>query len=318
MPIIGLTDRGASFPRVGELRKGGEKPQVGNRPGPDLKHFRFTSQHPEVLQQFTDVYGITPTAVNAYLPFKTAGENFEAWIEEWSAGSLKWRGDGQRLVIWQKLDGTYSQEPREQPPGGKQVGRLKIIVPELGRLAYVVVLTTSIHDIIEIATTLDAYEAMRGDLRGIPFVISRVPRMVSTPEVYPKGHPQQYQPTGKRKRMEKWLLHLEAQTAWVQAQLSVMQQAALPTVVEGPYQLGAGVIDVDVYDDDDDEVETHHVTETKPVEPKFEKGQKVTVIGKNENKPGVVVADEGNIVVVNVDGQEFRVNRDAVKTNEED
>lgn len=260
MPIIGLTDRGASFPRVGELRKGGEKPQTGNKPGPDLKYFRFTSQHNDVTASFVAAYGNQPTAVNVYLPFQTATENFDAWIEEWGAGSLKWRGDGQRLVIWQKPDGTYSQEPKPQPQqGGKQVGRLKVIVPELGRLAYVVALTTSLHDIAEMSATLDAYEALRGDLRGIPFVLSRVPRMVSTPEVYPKGHPQQYQPTGKRKRMEKWLWHLEAQATWVQAQLSVMQRAALPTggaIVDGQYQLSAGAVDVDtgeIYDDDDEQ-----------------------------------------------------------------
>lgn len=245
MPIKGLTDRGASFPRIGELRKGGEKP-AGNKPGPDLKHFRFTSQHPEVLESFTARYGTHPTAVNVYLPFATAAENFEAWIEEWGAGSLKWRGDGETLVVWQKPDGTYSREPKPQPAGGKQSGRLKIIIPELGRLAYVTALTTAVNDIMEMQSTLDAYEALRGDLRGIPFVLSRVPRMVSTPG---QG--------GQRVRREKWLWHLEAQPVWVQAQLSVMQRDALPggRIVEGQYQLGAGAVDLDtgeIFDDDDE------------------------------------------------------------------
>ena len=39
MPIIGLTDRPASFPQIGILRKGAPKPERG--PGRDLKHFRF-------------------------------------------------------------------------------------------------------------------------------------------------------------------------------------------------------------------------------------------------------------------------------------
>lgn len=237
MPIIGMTDRGASFPRIGELRKGAAKPTQGNAPGKDLDHFRFTSLNADVVAQFRTVYGDEPQEVHCFLPYATTDENFEAWIEEWGAGSLKWRGNGQTLVIWQKPDGTYSQEPKPQPAkGGKQVGRLKVILPALGRLAYVVALTTSVNDIIELHSNLTAYQALRGDLRGIPFILSRVPRMISTP--------------GKdsRVRREKWLLHLEAAPEWVQAQLSVMERQALPG---GPLSLPSG----DIAPDDDDYID---------------------------------------------------------------
>lgn len=219
MPIIGLTDNGAAFPRIGELRKGAEKPKQGNKPGADLTHFRFTSKAQDVLDSFASVYGNKPASINVFLPYATTDENLEAWIEEWAAGGLKWRGDGQTLAIWQTSEGTYSQEPKPQPKGGKQVGRLKVIIPELGRLAYVVALTTSTHDIMEIHSNLEAFEALRGDLRGIPFTFSRVPRMISTPS----GQ------NGKRARREKWLWHIEASPQWVQAQLSVMQRQALPS-----------------------------------------------------------------------------------------
>lgn len=240
MPIKGLTDRGMSFPRIGELRKGAPKPQ-GNKPGVDLQYFRFTSQHADVVQKFMAAYGQEPTSINVYLPFQTADENFEAWIEEWVAGGLKWRGDGEMAVIWQKPDGSYSQEPKPQPSGGKQVGRLKVIVPELQRLAYVVALTTSIHDIAEMAATLNAYEALRGDLRGIPFLLSRVPRLVSTP-----GN------NGQRVRREKWLWHLEAQPAWVQAQLSVMQREALPGGNAPLLEDGSDFVDSELVDEDEE------------------------------------------------------------------
>jgi hypothetical protein len=219
MPIKNLTDRGPSLPQIGELRKGGGKPETGNKPGRDLTYFRFTSKHPEVIRAFYDSYPEEPTAVNCYFPFQTAEQNFEAWVENWGAGSLKWRGDGETLVLWQKPDGSYSHEPKTQPAtGGKEVGRLKIVIPELKRMAYVMALTTSLNDIMEMSAVLEAYEAMRGDLRGIPFVLSRIPRMVSTPSGKDGG----------RARREKWLWHLEAQPVWVQAQLSVMQRAALP------------------------------------------------------------------------------------------
>lgn len=237
MPIIGLTDRGASFPRIGELRKGAPKPQSGNKPGKDLKHFRFTSKNDDVVKMFNSFYGDEPNEIRVFLPYHTADENFESWIEEWGAGSLKWRGDGKTLHIWQTPQGTYSQEKKPQPAGGKQVGRLKVIIPELGRLAYVVALTTSIHDIVELSSNLTAYEAMAGSLQGIPFILSRVPRMVSTPT-----------PDGKRARREKWLLHIEAAPEWVQAQLNVMQHAALPGNHD-PLMIESGEPDFEVDDD---------------------------------------------------------------------
>lgn len=202
---------------------------------------------------FNDCYHENPTSVNCYFPFQTADENFSAWVEEWGAGSLKWRGDGEKLVLWQKPDGSYSQEPKPQPAnGGKEIGRLKIVIPELKRLAYVTALTSSINDIMEMSSVLEAYEAMRGDLRGIPFVLSRVPRMVSTPGA-----------DGKRVRREKWLWHLEAQPVWVQAQLSVMQRAALPT---GTAQLESGAIaDIETGEILDDDYEYEEPAETTRV-----------------------------------------------------
>jgi len=262
MAIIGLTTRAGSFPCIGELRKGGVKVSE-KRPGPDLTFFRFTSKHPDAVEKFTQAFGDQPTKVDIYLPFPTAAENFDAWIEEWVGGGLKWRGDGETLVMWQKKDGTYSQEPKPQPQGGKQVGRLKVIIPQLGRLAYVTALTTSIHDIISMSETLAAYEALRGNLQGIPFVLSRVPRMVSTPS----GE------DGKRARREKWLWHLEAQPQWVMAQLSVMQQAALPKpsnlmlVDSGTGEIFEG--EPLVYDDDEEGEILEHQPQQVTASPDF-------------------------------------------------
>ena len=249
MPIKGMTDRGASFPRLGELRKGGVKPATGNKPGPDLKHFRFTSKNDDALQKFHAIYGKEPTAVNVFLPFSTTDENFEAWREQWVAGGLVHRCDGETAVIWRDGSG-YSQEPKPCPGGCKQVGRLKVIIPELERLAYVVALTTSTHDIIELHANISAIEAMRGDLRGIPFILSRVPRMISTPS----GKP------GKRARREKWLLHIEAAPDWVQAQLSTMAQQALPG------QSSPVVIPANVDAPDEIDTETGEYVETEPVD----------------------------------------------------
>ena len=122
------------------------------------------------------------------------------------------------MVRWLTPRGTYSDEPKDCTGGCKQVGRLKLIIPELRRLAYVTALTTSIHDILQIHANLTALEGVRGDLRGIPLILRRAPRKISTPS----GS------NGERARREKWLITLEAQQQWVELQLTAQQQAALP------------------------------------------------------------------------------------------
>ncbi len=142
----------------------------------------------------------------------------ESWIEEWVAGGLVHRCDGETQVLYRTPAGGYSTEKRPcKNCKGKQVGRLSVIVPELGRLACITVLTTSIHDIIKLTSQLRAYEALRGDLRGIPFILRRRKDKISTPG-----------PDGKRVRREKWLLSIETQPEWTMLQLTAMQRAALP------------------------------------------------------------------------------------------
>jgi len=233
MPIIGLTDRGPSFPQIGILRKGA--PKAPNAPGKDLKYFRLDTKLPDVQAQFEAVYGKEPVSVRVFLPYQTPADNLDAWREEYSASSLLHRCDGETMNTWRTPDGKYSQERRPCPymagtkqrtkkePGCKPVGRLKVIVPELQRLAYLTVQTTSIHDIIELTGNLDAAYALRNDLRGIPFILRRAPRMISMPKE-----------DGTRVRVEKWLLSLEPAPDWVQLQITAMSYAALP-VVEGEY-----------------------------------------------------------------------------------
>ncbi len=267
MPIIGLTDRGASFPQIGILRKGA--PKGTNAPGKDLKYFRLDTKLPDVAQAFKAVYGDEPVSVRVFLPYQTPNANLDAWREEYSASSLLHLCDGETMTIWRTPDGKYSQEHKPCPymagtkqrtkkePGCKPVARLKVIVPELQRLAYLTVQSTSIHDIIELTGNLDAAYALRQDLRGIPFILRRAPRMISMPKE-----------DGTRVRVEKWLLSLEPAPDWVQLQITAMSHAALP-IVEGEYHtlpmpterlaLASGsTVDLEtgeVFDDEEDEEE---------------------------------------------------------------
>jgi hypothetical protein len=103
----------------------------------------------------------------------------------------------------------------------KPVGRLKVIIPELRRLAYVTALTTSIHDIKNLSEQLRALEGVRGTLRGIPMILSRIEREISMPGS-----------DGKRVRRSKWLLAIEAAPHWVSLQLQAQERAALPSGAE--------------------------------------------------------------------------------------
>lgn len=218
MPIIGLTDRGAAFPRIGTLRKGGAK--VSDRqPGADLKdHFRLETGDSDVAASFLRAYGDKPNGIRVMLPYATVAENFDTWQEEWAASSLKHRCDGRTCVRWLKNDGTYSDMSKPCPGGCKPAGRLVVWIPELQRAGVILVPTTSIHDIIELQSNLDAAQAMRGDLRGIPFILRRTPRKISTPDK-----------DGKRRRLEKWLLSIEPAPDWVRLQLAATARAALPS-----------------------------------------------------------------------------------------
>jgi len=225
MPIKRLT-QDAAFPKIGTLRKGGVK--SANAPGRDLTYFRFDSPDAQAVADFEAAYSKEPKSINCYLPHVTPDENFQAWQEEYRAGGLVHRCDGETMTVHMVLGGKYSTEPKPCPyhtgeqkrtkkePGCKPVGRLTLIVPELRRFAYVTSLTMSINDIMELTANLNAIYAMRGSLQGIPFVLSRVPEKIST-----------LNDSGERSRREMWMLHIEADPAWVSLQLAGMRQNAL-------------------------------------------------------------------------------------------
>lgn len=227
MPIKHLqSERPASFPCIGKLRKGGPKQTNQNGKevmGRDLDHFRFTSEDQQAQETFATYYGAEPKAVSVYLPFATVDENFAAWLEEYRAGGLVRRCDGESCVFSRNEKGQPITTPTpclKPRCTCKQVGRLAVIIPQLARLAYVTVETHSVWDIISLTENLQAAQVLRGDLRGIPFILSRREREISTPA----GE------DGKRARRKKSLLFIEPDPTWVQRQLEAMRVAALPQV----------------------------------------------------------------------------------------
>jgi len=245
-PIKNLTDNiTPRFPRLGKLKKGGERPENGKAPGQDLDHFRFVSENPAIVQAFTDAYGETPRTIQVYIPYPTPDEAFPTWAEVWGATGLLHRCDGETMTVWQE-NGKYITGEKPCPGGHKDndylrdaVGRLDLIIPELieaGYVGYVTLETHGKHDIRAILQTLHAvYEARSSNelgLRGVLFNLRRVQESISTP-----GFGNQ---AGKRSRVNKWLVKLEPAADWMRLQLEMARSAQmLPAGDETP-QLESG------------------------------------------------------------------------------
>lgn len=208
-PIRGLTDRGAALPNVGFLRKGSEKRAGGF--GADLPHFRFSSDDAAVVEHFGRVFGPEPNELRVILAAETKDEAFEAWCEEFAAGGLKHRCDGERVVIQLSADGKHYERFAAGcgpacPGGCKPRGRLKVIVVGAGLRGTVTAMTSSRHDLLTISSTLAFVERVNGTVLGVPFLLRRVKRNISTPR---DGT------ASGRARQDKWLIDLQPDPEWL-------------------------------------------------------------------------------------------------------
>jgi hypothetical protein len=243
------------FPRLGKLRKGAPKGEDGSI-GPDLEWFRFTSDHPEVEATFYAALGPEPAAINVFLPYAEVDRCFSYWQEVWSEGGLIHRCDGETCILWRKKDGTYSTELKPCPGGCKEVGRLEVIIPELvmaGFVGYVTAETHSKNDIPSILGSLMETARQReghpDGLKGIQFVLRRVPQKISTP-------PWDNDDSGKRKRVVKWLVKLAPAADWMRLQLEMAHAQAMG--LEGGEILGLPKL---VGDNSDEVIEAEIVKE---------------------------------------------------------
>jgi hypothetical protein len=256
MTIKGLTDNVIPrFPRLGKLRKGGEKPTTGNKPGAELSYFRFTSENPAIVGAFHEAYGTQPAMLRVYLPYPSTEMNFSTWKEAWAAGGLVHRCDGETCTIWRTPDGKYSQAPKPCPGGCKEVGRLEVILPELitaGFVGYVTLETHSLHDLMNITATLEAVRQSAQDrpngLQGIEFVLRRKKERISTPDG-----------KGGRASREKWLVSIEPVPSWAQTYLAM---ASSTLAIEAPR---VDMLTGEVLDDDDEEDDNGIVDSTATV-----------------------------------------------------
>jgi hypothetical protein len=95
-PIRGLTDRGADFPEIGRIRKGGEVEEGSRKPGPDLDYFRvdFEDEEKHMADRLLEIAGPAPKELPIHLPLNRVEDVWDAWIEGYTAGGLVYRSNG--------------------------------------------------------------------------------------------------------------------------------------------------------------------------------------------------------------------------------
>ena len=244
MSIKGLTDRGQAFPQIGNIRKG-DKAEKVNAEGKtvtyprDLQYFKveFDERETKAAEAFNAAYLPQPTEINIMLPFNEIERCWDAWCEAYTAGRMVARSDGEYFLYLVDLktgamivrDGVREdgqKEPHRELLGkvGKTdikcrpVGRLKVIIPELRRLAYMVVHTTSVIDIRNLSEQLEAIKQINGgQIVGIPLVLKRRPKEISVPNA-----------DGTKRRLTKWMLSIEADPSWVEKKIAQLDRLALP------------------------------------------------------------------------------------------
>lgn len=239
MPIKGLTTQGGeSFPEIGKLRKGAPKRKVQKKDkktgqpevdkygnpvmieiqGEDLDYFRFDSKDAKAIADFKAAYGDQPREINVLLPYDDVEQCFFTCKEHWKGGGLVHRCDGEfvsSLRVGQSIQ-RHFVKPVPCPGECKEVGRLKVIIPELNRFAYVTAETHGKWDVIFLHRQLSAVLMTFGQLRNLPFVLRRIPVEVSTP----RGG-------DTRVRAEKWMLNIEIDPVWSQHRIAAQQAIAL-------------------------------------------------------------------------------------------
>ena len=282
MSIKGLTDRDLAFPQIGNVRKG-DKSGTNGAPK-DLTYFKidFDEKETEAIAAFKAAYPEHPTEINIFLPFNEIEKMWDPFCEAYTAGRMVARSDGETFLFLVDLptgellvrDGvnikTGKPEPHRDVIGiaGKTpikcrpVGRLKVIIPELKRLAYLVVHTTSVIDIRNLSAQLAGIQAINGGrIIGIPLVLKRRPQSISVPK-----------PDGTHVRMTKYMLSIEADPRWVSAKLAQLGRMALPDGYRPPLEKVEEPVEADYTEDesedgdDQPEGDTPVETGTPPVE----------------------------------------------------
>lgn len=286
MAIKGLSDRGMAFPQIGRIRKGiklkQNMPDGSTRELPqDLDYFRveFAEGEESAASEFTNIYGDQPDEINVLLPLRME-DTWDAWLEAYARGRMVAKSDGEKFIYMrdqnmnvtvrngEDADGEevpyLGERGREQAVCGsmlKPVGRLKVVIPELMRRAYLELKTTSYHDVDNLSRQIRSIYGIEELMGGIPLVLRRKPHMITVPG---KG--------GSSFRKKMYLISIEPKQEWVKwKQLAdanhVMENMGLGMGSKPGLQLDGGVIEGEFTNVNADGDEIHDAKEVGEMRP---------------------------------------------------
>lgn len=194
----------------------------------------------------------TPTELQVYFPFDEVEAIFPHYMQLWAASALRCRGDGENIL--HAIDPTtgraivhdgialadFSEGGRQFVAGEvmrcpglnrdlypkcqhcKPGAILVVMLRKVPRLAYFQITTTSINNILNLADQLtyvrSQVQRLTGQARltGVPFILRRVKKSVSVPNLDRDGKPKIV--NGKplpRQRIDKYFLELEIEPEWI-------------------------------------------------------------------------------------------------------
>lgn len=200
-------------------------------------------------------FGDKPASIPVYLAYDDPDQAFDTSREEYVRGGLVHRCDGETCSI-RLIDGkNYSREPAPCPYANETyvdskerpcqpIGKLRVIVPELRRIGVLELGTHSIHDIVSLSSNISLYALLARQagrpLSGIPFILARREREISTPSG-----------TNGRARRKVSLVCLDIDPRWAVAQLASRERELAIETANAMLQLPAGVA-IDATDPDDE------------------------------------------------------------------
>lgn len=125
------------------------------------------------------------------------------------------------------LEGMVFGGTSKTPAIAKPVGRLRVVIPDLHRLATLTFMTTSKRDIIsmgaadsgELGSIVRVCRSVNVPFAGVPLILKRRKEEVSVP-----------QEDGTAKRLPKWMVHIEPDPEFVARANIAMHHLAMPKI----------------------------------------------------------------------------------------
>lgn len=191
------------------------------------------------------VHGLDPDQNYYLIKLNSKTGEVLAQAGYWAAGEKKGMP-----AVYDRSQPEYTMSYRDKNGQAKKldvfckpITRIKIVIPELGELAYVLIKSSSIYDAMNLSEQLTAlWEITRGNWAGVPMVLERKPTQVLCPDE-----------NGNKTYREKWLLSIQALPAWSEAKLLAMRKASMLLAAGNPLQVALPAGEVHAEDDDDDD-----------------------------------------------------------------